>query len=342
MRKLIVCSIALFACSGGQSTPAQSASVAGIVLGASSALRVDAGSSSATTDASGHFMLLGLPAGAAALHFSGAGVNASLPIAALASGEHRQIAVTVSGNEVTENHDADETEFTGTISAIAAPNIIVAGRTIMITTTTEITRKGNAITLADLSVGDLVEVEGALAADGSVVAKKISLEDADDEQAPADGGVAPPAAGHDVEFTGLIASVAADGSSIVVAGITVTINANTEVEGALQAGEPVQVEGAAQPDGTVVATEIKVLAAEEASSVDVTGTITALDASAGTLTVGATALTVNGSTTFSGSGRTHGLSDFSVGDLVDAQVSAQADGSMLAIRIQRLEEVSGH
>jgi hypothetical protein len=71
---------------------------------------------------------------------------------------------------------AQASEFTGTIEAIAAPNLTVAGRTVVTDARTEIEGLHASIGLADLHVGDVVEVEGTRQADGSVLAQEIQVQ----------------------------------------------------------------------------------------------------------------------------------------------------------------------
>ncbi len=70
---------------------------------------------------------------------------------------------------------AQEVEFTGTIGAIASPTLVVSGRTVVTDEHTEIERGDAKITLADLHVGDTVEVKGTLQSDGSVLAREIEV-----------------------------------------------------------------------------------------------------------------------------------------------------------------------
>jgi len=85
------------ACSGSSSSTANSkANVEGSIT-SSTALKVSVpgSSQSASTDASGNFALIGVPSGATSLHFTGTGVDATLPIVALIAGEDRHIAASV-------------------------------------------------------------------------------------------------------------------------------------------------------------------------------------------------------------------------------------------------------
>ncbi len=75
--------------------------------------------------------------------------------------------------ELEEQAEAAEVEFTGAIEMITPPTLKVAGRTVVTDAATEIERDGVRLGLADLHVGDTVEVKGTLQSDGSVLAREI-------------------------------------------------------------------------------------------------------------------------------------------------------------------------
>jgi hypothetical protein len=76
------------------------------------------------------------------------------------------------GNEAPES----ELNFVGAIQGLSP--LVVAGRSVATDGSTQVLdRKNTPITLGSLKVGDKVEVEGTSRADGSVLAKKIKLED---------------------------------------------------------------------------------------------------------------------------------------------------------------------
>jgi len=77
--------------------------------------------------------------------------------------------------ELEEQAEAAEVEFTGAIGAINPPMLTVGGRTVVTDAATEIERDGMRLGLADLHVGDTVEVKGTLQSDGSVLAREIRL-----------------------------------------------------------------------------------------------------------------------------------------------------------------------
>jgi hypothetical protein len=319
------------------------ATLEGTVLTTSPAnlsVNVPGTASAARTDASGHFALIHVPAGAAALHFSGTGVDATLPIAALSEGEHRSIRVEVSGHDAREHHEESEAELRGAIESIAAPAFVVAGRTVNTTTGTVFQKKGAAIAFADLNVGDNVEVEGALQADGTLLARSVRVEDAPE---PADAGTDDGGAAEGVEFSGTLTAI--DGSKLTVGSTTVAIDGSTRIEKAdqiiaaseLAIGDQLRVEGTLQADSSVLATEIRVLTATEQAQVLIAGTVASVSTADQSFTVGESLIHVDAHTSFSGQDSFASLADLHAGDSVDVEAAKQADGSLLAISVHRLE-----
>jgi hypothetical protein len=100
-------------------------------------------------------------------------------------------------------------------------------------------------------VGDPVQVEGTLRADGTVLARSIHKLTRDEEDE------------NEVEFEGAIQSVTPP--TLTVANKTVLTDSNTRISrndstvmlSDLQVGEHVEVEGMRQADGSVLATQIE-------------------------------------------------------------------------------------
>ena len=115
-------------------------------------------------------------------------------------------------------------------------------------------RQNGASSLGALRVGDSVEIEGASQSDGSVYAREVKLEDANENE--------PPENDDNVQFTGGIQSL----NPFRVAGRLVALNGQTQIRdhrnaaipfSALSVGNTVEVEGTGQPDGSVLARKIK-------------------------------------------------------------------------------------
>ena len=138
--------------------------------------------------------------------------------------------------------DGEEVKFTGKIDALPAGDLLgewtVDGKTVLVNPQTELKGTGFA-------EGDTVQVEGRKQADGVVIAKQIEKQD---------GG------GQDVEFTGEIEALPADGllGEWTVDGKTVLVTPQTELKGKPYSVEDVvKVEGKTRPDGVVVARKIR-------------------------------------------------------------------------------------
>jgi Domain of unknown function (DUF5666)/Carboxypeptidase regulatory-like domain len=195
---------------------ASSASAGLIRAAAASPLRVSVVGTSitTTTDGSGRFVLSGVPAGTVTLRFEADGVDARLEIAGLADGQVLTITVRVNGHEASllddspspsptptptptprpspsatprpsptpddDDDNGEEVEFRGAVQSVTPPDLRVAGRAVHTDGNTRILRKGQRIGLSDIKVGATVEVEGQRRADGSVLARKIKLEDGED------------------------------------------------------------------------------------------------------------------------------------------------------------------
>lgn len=156
----------------------------------SKALRVsiEGTSLSSTTDAQGRFRLTGAPDGSATLRFEGTGVDARLTIGGLVDGQVLTITVAVAGSSATLISTAlgpgdsngpvptpgPSVEFSGLIESLTPPSLVVAGKTAITGATTLYKGPGNTRSLADLSVGNTVRVEGMLNASGIVFAREIT------------------------------------------------------------------------------------------------------------------------------------------------------------------------
>jgi hypothetical protein len=217
------------------------------------------GTSLATqTDSAGQFELRGVPSGRARLHFEAPGIQAELEIEGLEDGHAIRIEVHVSAGGAfladTDDHRG-ETSLRGPVEAISGSRLQVQGRVVQTDGLTQFLGRDNQPTrLAALRIGDNVEVEGAGQSDGSVYARKVNLEDADEDE--------PPQNEDDVRFTGGIQSL----NPCRVAGRAVAVDGHTRILddrnapipfSALKVGDTVEVEGTAQADGSVLARKIK-------------------------------------------------------------------------------------
>src|SRR5437867_24832 len=309
---LVLLAAACGSASNPDSMPAANGGVVqGTVMGGSQNMRVAVPSSSAatTTNSAGGFVLTGVPKGAAALQFSGAGQNATLATMPMVSGEFRRLTVSISGSSATEHNEQTETEFEGTVDAIDGMVLTVAGRKVAVTDATKIRKDDAAATFADLVLGTPVEVEGTLNADGSVTATEISIEDRNEAERIAFVGTLEQIAGNTLTVDGRMVNVGS--ATVIVKGDTILTLADLKI------GDRVLVRGAVQADMSVNATRIRVLPREdEPEEMHVTGKVTAVGASS--FTIGDTVITADANTEFEGSGL-QGLADLQVGDFVLAE-----------------------
>ena len=322
-------------CGSGTSAPQLAgATIQGKLLNGSQAVRVEVpGTSISTTpNASGSFLLAQVPAGATALRFKGPGTDATLPIERVVRNEYRRLRVTLSGNQAQEECERTETEFHGQVTAINGATLTVGDRTVTVTDATVIRQNGATVAPSAIAIGSFVEVEGALQADGTVLARRISIED---EKEGADALVGTLTA---IQLT-------ESGHTLTVGGVLVAITVNTEIlrgdlkvdASALKIGDRLLVRGQVQADQSIAATQVRVLVEDDQEEEDfhVTGEVAAVSSDQGTFSIGDTLISVDASTRFEGFGGPASLTDLKVGDRVDAEVVKQADGSMLAKEVRR-------
>lgn len=219
-----------------------------------------------TTDDRGQFELRGVPSGRVSLRFEASGIDARLEIENLAEGQSLNVNVHVSSSGAfvaeTEDH-RNETNLRGSIQAINGSRLTVLGRTVATDGLTQFLDRNNAASrLADLRVGQTVEVEGTNQADGILYARKVKQEDGDARGGNGNGGGGADDNGASVNFVGSIQST----SPLTVAGQTVLTDGSTRVLdrknnpislASLKAGDRVEVEGVRRGASTVFAEKIK-------------------------------------------------------------------------------------
>jgi hypothetical protein len=172
-----------------------------------------------------------------------------------------------------------EREVVGTIDSIdpASQSLVIQPGNVKVVTDGSTTiRKSGPIAFSALAVGDRVEVEGALAPDGSILARRIEVEHRDASSptpTPTPGGptATPTPKRVEAEARGTIQSIDASTQSFVLitskGPVTVQTNASTEFHGDhdshgsfsdLMIGQAVEVEGLRQTDGSILAREVRV------------------------------------------------------------------------------------
>jgi hypothetical protein len=325
--------VAFLAACGKGSISGAAGSIEGTVATSSGqALTVSAPASgkSTTTDATGAFFLTNVPAGTSELHVRGGANDAVLHIQALRSGEHRSMSITVSGNTAQEDESQTSSGFDGAVTAVNPPNLTVAGRLVHTDTNTKIQRGDTSIAVGDIKVGEKAAVEGALQADGSVLATRIEV-GAEGEDPPSFA-----------VFQGVLNKI--DGTHLTVGILPVLLQPQTAIfrgetqvdASALQVGQQLLVRGIVDATQGILAARIRILVPDSGddNEAHLQGKVTAL--AAHSLTVGDKVIAVDASTAFGGAGDPKSLADLKVGDVVEADVVTAADSTLLAKEIERL------
>jgi hypothetical protein len=222
-----------------------------------------------------------------------------------------------------EDRIEDEVEIKGTIESLTDTTITVSGLTFRVTENTAVLDSNkNPIAFSDLSIGLFVEVRGELLPGGTLVAIRIRIEDNNQ---------------NELEVKGPIDSLRT--SNLFVLGINFQVDSNTQIldkKGIpinfsdLMVGQFVEIRALRQPDGSNLATRIKledVSVISGAISNVQTNSISIFDSNLltndNTLVLGAQNLTLS-------------LSDLSSGQIVEARTTSLADGSKLATKIRVL------
>ncbi len=192
-------------------------------------------------------------------------------------------------------------EFTGLVQQIGTTAWTISGAKVAITGTTQIE--------AGLQVGSLVKVEGHILPDGTWLADEIKLASEFENR---------------FEFSGIVQSIA----PWMVSGITFTTTEQTEIDAGIKIGDRVKVEGRVLADGTWLAEEVRLLD-NQPLAFEFIGQVTSIHP----WIVSGITFTVNSSTTIE--------SGIVVGDRVRVTGIVQPNGSLLAQRIELVDEELG-
>jgi Domain of unknown function (DUF5666) len=223
---------------------------------------------STTADNHGQFTLNNVPEGTVQLNFTGPGSNATVTLTGVGPNDKVQISVTVNGNSAhvdSEHHSAPDNnkrEFQGRISSIDAnaKSFQIPGLTVKTTATTIIRHGNKTMQFADLKVGDHIEARGTI--EGTTLTAtevKVEREGEDDDDAEDDHGDA----GRQAEVGGIISGSTGTCPSVTftVQSTKVTVNKDTafphtSCADATKNGAKVEVNGAKQTDGSILATRV--------------------------------------------------------------------------------------
>lgn len=235
--------------------------------------------------------------------------------------------IRVLGDRHDDEDDDREHEIVGPVEAVGDTYFVVNGLRIEVDAETEFDEIDG---LADLAEGMIVEVEFRRNEDGTLVALKVEVEDADDDEDD-----------REVEVRGIVTAIAE--STVDVNGLTFVVDTETRIVGDdgvaltlahLTTGMLVEVEGLRRDDGTLVALVIEVEADEvSTTAIRVRGVVTA--ATESTVTIGTTTFAVTEATEIRDRrGATLTLADIQVGMLAHAWLTAGTDGTLTALRIE--------
>jgi hypothetical protein len=151
--------------------------------------------------------------------------------------------VSVGGIVFGQVQSARADELTGTVDNVTSSNITVGNKILYIDSNTEI--------IGDLAAGSLLQIRATVQADGTLLANRIQVRNTDDSQDENNEN-------DDNEINGIIQSVSANSTSIVIKGQTILLNADTQIKGVLAVDARAKVEITTQADGSLLATEIEI------------------------------------------------------------------------------------
>lgn len=220
---------------------------------------------STAADNHGQFTLTNVPPGTVQLNFTGPGSNATVTLTGVGPNDKVEISVTVNGQSAhvdSEHHSApddNKRDFQGRISSIdtTAKSFQIPGLTVKTTATTVIRRGDKTVQFGDLKVGDHVEARGTK--DGTTLtATEVKVEsEADNEE---DGNTS---ASTQAELSGVISGATGTCPTVTftVQSTKVTVNKDTtyprtSCADATKNSAKVEVKGAKQTDGSVLATSV--------------------------------------------------------------------------------------
>jgi len=290
----------------------------------------------------GGFTLEGVPPGPVQLRFVGSGVDASVALSPVNPGDAVSVLIAVAGATATiesESRNAGgKVELEGRIESLPAAesSLVVAGRKVT-TSAQTVFRDGNdaAKAFADLAIGQRVHVKGTLGVD-SIVADSILIQNTNVAIPVNVNGIVGQLSGTAALFDFLI-----DGRKIKGDKTTVFFGDTGPLGfSALKDGARVEVKGEMR-DGYVFAVRIHVNGPTtpeppQDDSASVEGVVSALSGSgtAFTMTIGTTTVTTDAQTLVQRRGDVQTLAAIANGQIVHAVGVRQADGALLARKLQ--------
>lgn len=303
----------------------------------------------ASVDGAGRFTLQGVPAGNVELQFGGAGVSARVVVGPVAERERLELEIEIhgaGGDVMTAEHVTpdDNAEVEGRISSIdnSARMLQVGGSSVQVPAGATIASGANRLDFKDLREQQRVHVRGVL--QGTIVtAREVEIEDAV-SPAPQPQPAPDPGDRNEAEFTGAIAGMGGGcpALSMTVAGRSVKTNGATSFLkaacGALHSGMTVEVKGAVQADGSVLASQVQ--AEDEAGApapqpepeAELRGAVASLGGTCPAIALGVAGRSVRTSAATEFQGGSCG--DVRTGLTVEITGQAASDGSVAASRVK--------
>jgi Domain of unknown function (DUF5666) len=237
-----------------------------------------AGGPSTTVGASGDFTLTGVPSGSVQLRFSGRGTDATITISGVQATDRIQISVALTSRSAAveaehREHDNRGVEVNGRITALGAGTLTVGTSVVTVPPSAIIRHGSRTLTLAELKVGDKVEVKGTRTGTG-VTATEVKVqtggtgsdmddEDDDDEDEDKDDKKGSSSSKKETELSGAVASLgttACPTLTFVIKGTTVSTTATTKFDGltcaSIKVGTALEVKGTLTGT-TLVATKVE-------------------------------------------------------------------------------------
>jgi 3-dehydroquinate synthase class II len=210
----------------------------------------------------------------------------------------------------------------GTIASIGNSFFMVGAIQVSVGAQTVIVSKGRTLSFSDLKVGDQVYAAGTKQADGSLLAAKIEVYTPAPVISTVRGAIS--GIGNGFFMVGTVKVSVSPQTVIVSKGKTLSF-------ADLKVGDQVAAVGSKQPDGSLAANKIEVAAPVPVVST-VQGTITSLGNSF--FMMGSVQVHVSSQTVIVSQGKVLTFAALKVGDQIFAAGNKQADGSLLALKIE--------
>jgi hypothetical protein len=266
-------------------------------------------------------------------------VGSRVEVEALQQADKSLVAVSI---DVESPTSLSETE--GTVTAVGTDNLTVHTRSgddvkFTVNSDTIIRDEDQRLGLADIKVGDHVNIEARVNTDGTFTALRIEVQN---DHGDGNGS-------HTVELTGLITSVASASISVTPTGgkaVVVNISSTTIIRHGsttlhvadLKTGNRVEVQGQLNTDGSIGATLIQVedVVNTHPEPVEVDGTVTAVSSTSLTVNAEGHSVTIGltSTTVVKNGDHTGSLSDLKSGQHVEVSANRQTDGTLVAIQVR--------